>query len=236
MNCIDFRRLILAEPRALSPEQQAHAAQCDTCAAFAKEIGDLNGQITEAVLVPVPESLDERVLLRQRIRRPARLAMLALAASIMLGAGVTLLVYQEQRPAGEQVIAGSTLGGEHPVVAAISYVLDQEPQLLRTNRTGDPDVMRNALFRLGMKLPENEVRVRYLGKCPVVREGEGEHVVLETPLGQVTLILIPDRSLGTRRVVDYRNRVAVSSPASSGSYILVAESLRTLKQLEQLLL
>lgn len=235
MNCIEFRRLIFAEPRVLSAEQQAHGAQCEACAAFAKEIGDLNAQITEAVLVPVPESLDERVLLRHRIRRPARLAMFALAASIMLGAGVTLLVYQEQRPAGEQVVAGSALGGEHPAVAAISYVLDQEPQLLRTNRTGDPDVMRNALSRLGMKLPENEVRVRYLGKCPVPG-GAGEHVVLETPLGQVTLILVPDRSLGTRRVVDYRNRVAVSSPVSSGSYILVAESLWTLKQLEQLLL
>ncbi|MGQ0522247.1 MAG: DUF3379 family protein [Betaproteobacteria bacterium] len=235
MNCIEFRRLILVEPRVLSPEQQAHSAQCDVCASFAKDVSDMEAQITEAVLVPVPDSLDERVLLRQKIRRPARLALLALAATVMLTAGLGFLVYQEQRPADEPVVAGAALDSQHPAVAAISYVLDNEPQLLRANRTGDPVVMHDALLRLGMKLPAEQVRARYLGKCPVPG-GAGEHIVLDTPLGQVTLILVPDRSLGTRRIVDYRDRVAVASPLSSGSYILVAKSLRTLRQLEQMLM
>ncbi|MGQ0752134.1 MAG: DUF3379 family protein [Betaproteobacteria bacterium] len=235
MNCIEFRRLLLTEPRALSQEQQAHSAQCDACASFAKEIGDQESQITEAVLVPVPESLDERVLLRQRIRRPARLALFALAASMMLAAGIGFFAYQERKSSDDHVIAGSNLDSQHPAVAAISYVLDHEPQLLLANQRGDPVVMRDALLRLGIKLPEDKMRVRYLGKCPVPG-GAGEHLVLNTPHGHVTLILVPDRSLGSRRVVDYRNRVAVASPLSSGSYILVGESLHTLRRLEQMLM
>lgn len=235
MNCMEFRRLILAEPRARSEEQQAHVAQCEACAGFMKEIESLDSRIEEAILVPVPESLDERVLLRQKVRRPARFAAFALAASLALAVGLGVLVYHDRGPASEQIVAGATLGGQHPAVAAISYVLDHEPQLLRTNQMGDPVVMRDALLRLGMRLPEDRMRVRYLGKCPVP-SGTGEHVVLETPLGHVTLILVPDRSLGTRVVVDYRNRIAVSSPVSNGSYILVADSLQTLTQIERTLM
>ena len=200
-----------------------------------KEIESLDSRIEKALLVPVPESLDERVLLRQKIRRPSRLAPFALAASITLAVGLGILVYHERRPANEQVVAGAALGGQHTALAAISYVLDHEPQLLRANQAGDPAVMRDALLRLGMRLPEDRIRVRYLGKCPVP-SGTGEHVVLETPLGHVTLILVPNRSLGTRVVVDYRNRVAVASPVGNGSYILVADSLQTVRQLEQMLM
>jgi hypothetical protein len=47
---------------------------------------------------------------------------------------------------------------------------------------------------------------------------------------------VPDRSLGTRVVVDFRGRTAVSSPIRSGSYIVVADSLQTVKKLEQMLM
>ncbi|MBI2320095.1 MAG: DUF3379 family protein [Betaproteobacteria bacterium] len=235
MNCIEFRRMILAEPRVRSSEQQAHAARCEACAGFMKEIERLESRLEEAILVPVPESLAERVLLRRKPRWPAKFAAFALAASIALAIGLGFLVYNERQTGNEQVIAGATLGSENAAVAAISYVLDYEPQLLRANQTGDPAVMRDALLRLAIRLPEDQVRARYLGKCPVPG-GDGEHVVLETPVGRVTLILVPNRSLGTRVVVDYRNRVAVSSPARNGSYILVADSLQTVRQLEQMLL
>ena len=235
MNCMELRRSLLVNPRLRDRDQQMHARECAACLAFAEELDDFESMIEEAVRVPVPEALAERVILRQRTQRSGRRVLFALAASLALAIGVGMHVYRGVDTVAEEPIAATSPGHQDPAVAAISYVLEHEPQLLRTNQSGDPAVMRDALFRLGMTLPEDRVKVRYPGKCPVPG-GTGEHLVLATPFGHVTLILVPDRSLGTRVVVDFRGRTAVSSPIRSGSYIVVADSLQTVKKLEQMLM
>ena len=72
MNCLEFRREKLANPRRPSEQAQAHAQVCPGCAAFARGVDEEEAQIERALSVPVPEGLSERVLLRpQGVKRPA---------------------------------------------------------------------------------------------------------------------------------------------------------------------
>ena len=234
MNCLEFRRLLLAQPRQITSEQRAHMERCASCAEFARRVADDEEALEQAVLVPVPEGLAARVLLRHRLRSPNRWSTLALAASLVIAAGAGFYFYAIP-PQPDEIVNAQRLGANHPAVAAISYVLDHEPQLLKENRTGDPEVMRAALAKLGLSLPGNIGSVRYLGKCPV-EGGTGEHVVLETPFGHATLILVPDRLFASRVVVSDRNLRALSAPSRSGSYILIADSAQTLKRVEAMLI
>ncbi len=215
-------------------------AQCAKCAALAREIENFDAKIHDAVLVPVPEALADRVLLRHKVREPARFGgfrfgIWALAASLIVAIGAVIQLHRADIGDEERIATSAAVGEGHAAIAAISYVLDHEPQLLKENVSGDPAVMKSALMRLGMKLPPKGTTVRYLGKCPVP-SGEGEHLVLQTPFGQVTLILVPEQSLGPRVVVAYRERTAAVSPLRSGSYIVVADSLQAVKRLERLLM
>ncbi|MBI4195158.1 MAG: DUF3379 family protein [Betaproteobacteria bacterium] len=236
MNCMELRRSLLVNPRLRDGDLQTHLAECAACSAFARQMESLESRIEEAARVPVPEALDERVLLRQSMRRPARFAMLALAASITLAVGLGILVVHERGPGGGEIVSGVALGSEHPAVAAISYVLDNEPQLLEEGRRGDPAVMRGAFARLGLNLPANGVTVRYLGKCPVVPSGTGEHVVLDTPVGRVTLILVPEQPFTSPVVVADRDKTAVARAVRTGGYILIADSLKNARQIEKMLM
>lgn len=214
--------------------------RCAKCAALAREVEDFDAKIHDAVLVPVPEALADRVLLRQKVREPGRFGgfgfgVWALAASLIVALGAVIQLYRADTGDQERIATAAAVGEGHAAVAAISYVLDHEPQLLKDNVSGDPAVMKSALMRLGLNLPAKGTTVRYLGKCPVP-SGEGEHLVLQTPFGQVTLILVPEQSLGPRVVVAYRDRTAAVSPLRSGSYIVVADSLQAVKQLERLLM
>ena len=169
------------------------------------------------------------------MRAPALRAW-ALAASLVAAVGTGAYFYH--RSTGleeEQVLAAVSLSATHPAVAAITYVVDHEQRLLKEGRSGDPAAMRSALERLGLKLPADGVTVRYLGKCPVP-DGTGEHVVLQTALGRVTLILVPDHPLGPRVIVADRQMTALAKPARSGGYILVADSLDHVKQIEKILM
>ena len=220
---------------------------CAKCAALAREIEDFDARIHDAAMVPVPEGLAERVLLRHKVREPARfgkfgfgaggfgLGAWALAASLIIALLAVIQIYRVDSGDQERIATAAAVGEGHAAIAAISYVLDHEPQLLKDNVSGDPAVMRSALTRLGLNLPAQGTTVRYLGKCPVPG-GEGEHLVLQTPFGHVTLILVPEQSLGPRVVVAYRDQTAVVNPVQSGSYIVVTDSLKNVKQVEKMLM
>ena len=167
MNCFEFRRLIFSEPRRLEAEQR-HMEQCAACAALAREMEVFEAKIHEAVMVPVPEALAERMLLRHKTVRPTVLFGFsfggwAIAASLV--AVITVAFHFNQGTPDElpPVVAATALGSSHPAVAAINYVLDNEPKLLKENRTGDMAVLLSALDKMKVRLPTDGTTVRYLG-------------------------------------------------------------------------
>ncbi len=222
MNCFEFRRLLLADPRARTPEQEAHLAGCAECASLARGMESFEARLHDAMKIPVPEALADRVLLRHKIRAPAARAW-ALAASLVAALGVGIYFYRA--PGGE----------DGPAVMAIAHVLEDEPQMLKENRGVDPVAMRAAFTRLGLNVPADGTRVLYFDTCPMMG-GASKHVILQAPFGRLTLILAPEQSLGPRAVVAYRDRTALVNPVRSGSYIVVAESRQAVKRLEQLLM
>jgi hypothetical protein len=234
MDCIEFRRLILADPRVRTPEQDAHLAGCAECASLARGMESSEARLYQAMNVPVPDALAERILLR-RERQSAAPRVWGVAASLVVALGFSAYFYSTSGPEREQPLAAASVGVSHPAVAAISYVVDHESKLLAEGRSGDPAVMRAALARLGLKLPSRGVNVRYLGKCPVP-SGTGEHVVLETALGRVTLILVPDQPFGPRVLVADREMTALTVPVRTGGYILVADSVDHLRRIEKTLM
>lgn len=236
MNCFEFRRKILASPRERTREREQHVRACAACEDLANEVERFESAIHDAALVPVPDALAARVLLRHRIRQPAPFGVWALAASLVLTLGLALHFHGGFSGKDNQAAPAATRSEHQAAAAAISYVLDYEPQLLAENRAGDPGEMRQALVQLGLRLPADGVTVRYLGKCPVVPDGTGEHIVLKTALGQVTLILAPGRSFASREVVAYRDRTAIISPARAGGYILIADSQKTIRYIEKMLM
>jgi len=235
MNCFEFRRLILANPRERTRELEAHMAQCTSCNELAREVENFEGRIQEAVLVPVPEALAERVLLRQELRGRSRYRAWALAASLVAALGLGIYFYPFI--VGEEPVqVASSLGTSHPAVKAIVHVRQDEPRMLEQSRGVDPVAVRAAFTRRGLNVPGGGTTVVYFDKCPMTG-GAGEHVVLQTPFGQVTLILMPYQTFASRLVVADRDKAAILALArAGGSYILVADSPIKARQAEKTLL
>ena len=234
MTCFEFRRLLLVHPLQLDADQRAHADQCGQCAKAAQEAAALDLRRAQGVMVAPPEALADRILLRQKMGSHARYGLWAIAATLVLGVAIAVQFYRTYDNGQEGVTAATAVGMNHPAVAAISFVLDHEPRLLQENRSGDPAVMHADFRRLGLKMPSEGVTVRYLGKCPVPG-GAGDHIVLETPEGHVTLILVPDNPVGSRVLVADRNMTALASPSGKGGYIVVARSPKAIRHIERIL-
>jgi hypothetical protein len=208
MNCIDLRRDVLAQPLRLAPEAQQHVMECVACRAFVERQRELEAQLHDALSVPAPDGLADRVLVAHGIRRRRAPWAWALAATIVLAAGIAVI--------GRPLLSGRALAGE-----AIAHV-HHEPQALRIVDRQPAELLPRELAAQGVKLASAIGQVTYATLCPTAA-GKALHLVVATADGPVTLLLLPtDESSRRRSVVEADGLVAVALPASRGSIAIVA--------------
>lgn len=208
MNCLEYRRCKLSDPRRLPPEAQSHERECAQCRALAWEVDETDASLEDALAVRVPEGLAERVLLR---RRPGRWtwAPWALAAGLVIALAATV---HPSRPGAAERYAR----------LAIQHVA-MEPESLTTERDNDPGMLEAAVRSFGGTVKAPIGRVRYIRLCPV-DDGTGWHIVFETPDGLATLILVPDKRVASAADAEAAGLDAMVKPAPRGYYAVVTAS------------
>lgn len=210
MNCLEFRREKLADPRRLSAEALAHLEQCALCAAYAHSVDETEARLVAALRMPVPEGLAERVILRRKNGYSFAPRRRALVATILLTVGTGIL-YWKALPAPDYARL------------AIEHVID-EPESFTTTRNADPALLRKVLHDFGGELSAPLGQVRYIRLC-TVPGGMAWHIVFETGHGLATLLLILARDMkanSTRAEIAGWN--AVARPGGKGCYAIVTQS------------
>lgn len=222
MNCLDFRRLMLADPRHLSDGQRAHMAGCRACQEYAARSGEFETVLEGALRVPVPDGLAERILLQRRMAHAhQRFGWVALAVSLFLGVAATTLWFRGLEP-------------RDTAHAVIAHVVS-EPGALRDRQRVSADAVREAFALVGAQVREPLPGVRHLAPCEV--EGKpGRHMVLHTDQGLVTVIVMPEHERVPWRMVTTEDGYTTAVvPAQRGNLGIVVDAGRDVAQVERLL-
>ncbi|PLK50424.1 DUF3379 family protein [Uliginosibacterium sp. TH139] len=222
-SCLDFRREFLADPRHLSAAAQSHAESCALCRAWSQRAQHAEQQIAQALgAVPLPEGLNERILLRAQHAGPRasrRWQPLALAASILLSLALGFSMWH-LRP-----VSGSDLAQ-----VAARHANDEGFELA-IHRSEPPEKFGAVLASFGGRLQAPLGEVSYIHFCPVEGFGQGWHIIYNTPAGKLTLLLIPAKE-GAAKVetVQVEGRSVKVERAGAGYYALIADDPRTLEE------
>ncbi len=221
MNCLEFRREKLADPRRLTAEAQAHLSDCAACRGFAAEVDENEARLAEVLDVPVPEGLAERIVLRRKTqtRFSPRLGMLAASLVLTFAFG-----FQQWRDFSSQDYAK----------LAIEHVM-HEPESFTTVRSADPELFRRVMHTFGGEMQASLGKVRYMKLCPVP-EGTGWHIVFETEDGKLaTLILIPAKRMkADSEQAQVGGWNAVARPGGQGFYAVITDSPDNLAKVDEL--
>lgn len=220
MNCLEFRREVLVDPRRLSDEAQAHAAQCTTCSPFRDETLRIDGEIHAVLSVALPEGFAQRIVRNATAGSvDSRRRFMALAASLVLATAVGTGVF--------------VVESDDPLArAGIDFVVDGEVNAILTSKPSDPSALQKVARALNVEIPQQIGEVRYIGTCPF--QGTiAHHVVIMTPQGKATLLLLPEKPLGGRARASARGLRAVVVPAGAGSMAIIADA-SDLKRIERL--
>ena len=228
MNCLHSRKLLLALPRQQSDEHRTHIEACHSCRKLRQELDAFERDIEDAALIPIPDALTHRILLRKKRMQPvwryAAAAVLAVAATGM----VIFAGLDEVRPDRTAQAVGPT----HPAVAAIAEVADERLDFVR-NTLGDEDI-RQGLKRLGLALKGGDVSAYHLGKCQISAGRDCDHIVISTHDAHADVMLLNGYAQHDRLLVEDRHMVALVGPAAGGVYIVVAQSPRAARRVEKL--
>ena len=219
MNCLEFRRLILADPRRLGAEAAEHAGQCAGCKEFHARALDEEALLAGALRVAVPEGLHARILDRTAAAR-RRVRWLALAASVVFAVAIALAV-------------GWTRNDEL-ALAGINFVVFEEAQSIADATPTDWKALVRLAREMDVSLPDQLGEMQYICVYPF-SAGAAHHLLVKTPLGKVTLLLIPDRAVGARAAGAAYGLNAAVLPGAKGTILIIGDSPRSVQRAEMLL-
>jgi hypothetical protein len=220
MNCLEFRRLAQVDLRRLPSSAQTHLEHCAACQTFAARMREVDEAVAGTLNeVAVPDGLSERILLTIPGRRTSSWPQWALAASIVLGLAFTLAL--------------PILRADPGLARAALAHVEEEPDALTARQQVAAPAVATALASVGAQLRGDIGQVTYLGSCPLPG-GEGRHLVVTSPYGRYSLILMPAQTKHRRQAEDGMH-AAVAKPAARGTYAIVASATPDLMRIERLL-
>jgi hypothetical protein len=199
VSCEQARLQIGADPEGSTAELEQHVQDCESCRQFRAEMRTLDANIRRALERP-PESA-------ARLRFTAPWRPWALAASVLLATLAVLAVWLA-RPS-------DTLARE--VVAHVQ----EEPESWLARRHVDAQSIDSALRGAGVKLDITSDRISYAQSC-WFRDHYVPHLVVQTAQGPVTVLILRNQQVSTRRSFHEQGMSGVIVPAPQGSIAVLA--------------
>ncbi len=220
MNCLEFRRICLAEPSNRSEAFLAHREKCADCRRFADGVGTLDTKIRAAMQVPVPQDLATRIKLRQVIgdeerNRRTRPWQYALAASLMLSVAIGgLLGYR---------IYNTNQYIDELRVAVLDHI-KQEPDFLTTSGKATPAKFKRVMAAFGGQVMDDVAPVRNAEICALKNNNEPvAHAVFQGKMGAVTVLYLKGNTVNDKIMIDDQRFKGILLPAGKGNMAVVGE-------------
>ena len=218
MNCLEFRRRVGAEPALSDDGIEAHRRECAACVRYQDELRAMDSLIGRALAVDA-----SRIRKREPVIAPApgarlRPRWLALAASIVIGLAVGLTLWiSSPRPSLAREVIG--------------HVAD-EPESMISTTPIEPGTLAGVLDPEGTKLRPGIGDVSFAARC--VFEGHVvPHLVVRTPQGAVTVLLLRHRSVDAPVRVAEQGYEGIVLPAPRGSIAIVGRDQKDLDAIAQ---
>lgn len=223
MECLEFRRLVGAEPFAGGAELSGHRAECAGCARHQDELQAMDRLLGRAMRLDLSGRPGARVAAVQPPPAgPAPAAAPrrwhAMAASLVAG-----------------VLVAATLWISWPEPTLAAEVLDHarhEPDSWVTAQALPDAAVAEVLDGSGARLRAGAGPVTYARRC--FFEGHWvPHLVVQTGAGPVTVFLLGHREVTAATHVDEQGVAAVVLPAPRGSIAVVGRGLHDLDALAE---
>lgn len=218
MDCLEFRRRLGADPRALDRTARAHFDGCAGCADAHVRALAFDARLAKAMAVSVPDGLADRILLaqvtvdRQRLRAGRSRVMwvsLAAAASLMLAVGLL-------RHSGSPLPTASL-----PDLVTAHVVAPDERDALTKTAALPTDDIRHAFADRGVTLASVPTDVAYVSECGIDKY-RTVHMVMPEDGTPVSVIYVVQHRAKATEDFQRKGLAGREVPMADGTLVMLA--------------
>ena len=248
MNCQEFEQRVWAEPNCEEPGFVQHRQDCSDCGPMALEIQAFDREIGSGLAIDCPDDLAARIRARHAIqydnerqarggssltemtqrmqdrlfgRGPAWIGAYAAFATVLLVVGV---LRGGLSGSGADVMALEQLAAEH--YAQERFATKVSMEVPRTDLV--------AMFaEFGARLDGEIMGVTFANGCVMEKGIKGVHLVLDTPRGKVTVMVIPHRAVDSDTTMQVENQPGRLTPYNNGTLALIGPDGKSMDMAEE---
>ncbi|MDB1123335.1 DUF3379 family protein [Vibrio algarum] len=218
MDDLEFRRMILSEPKLRNKDINDAIQHSEANQVFADDILNLDAKIEQAMKVDVPDDLADRILFNhsaQPEKKSFTKQMLAMAASAAFAAGLII---------GQVNWTPLLIGSANASLAdtAVEHVIHESPFVNNLDESVSSTQINAKLRPFAYQFTETfPYHVYYLNHCGF-GSSNALHMVFKGEQGRITLFVT---NIGTEQAIDF-NKDGMSGvvvPIEGSSVILVGE-------------
>jgi hypothetical protein len=184
MNCLEFRRRLLADPLCKDEDLLAHEAECPACAPFAQDVRAKEIRLRSILQAVAPRpGMAERIQLAAGFERRAatrRRWWYGAAASVLLAIGVSMV----------SLMNTSIERGNVALAQSVVNHIEDEAHHLREAQALPARRVNLVFKRFGAKLAADIGPVNFAAEC-LMRNRNGVHLVLPGTAGPITVFFMP---------------------------------------------
>lgn len=226
MDDLEFRKIATIKPDDQSQAFLDKINQSRNNRRFVEEQLAFNHSLLETLEINTPENLSERIILSQqlsqhKLQRQQTHSWLfsGIAASI----AAAIISFSLMLP---QTINSSQLGQQ-----IISHII-QDTQALDVQMDVPKSSIDTMLATYGGKLDGPIGQVSFLGHC-IIGEQTGIHMVLNSPQGKISIILLPLQAIDTPHSLQDHQFIGLVYPSKKGSVAIFAEQAEAVQNTRQ---
>lgn len=216
MDCLDFRRRLLADPFCSDEELNRHEAACPRCADFARELKaqELRLRGMFKAIAP-PEGMAERVRLAARFEQRAALRRrwwYGAAAGVLVAIGVSMV----------SLFTTSLERSDVALAQSVIHHIEDEAHHLHEVGPVKAGRLKWVFERFGAELTADIGPVNFAAECPM-RRRNGVHLVLPGSRGPITVFFMPGEMTDVDLPVRSLRFAGHILPTAWGSIAVVGE-------------
>ncbi|MEO7432962.1 MAG: DUF3379 family protein [Dokdonella sp.] len=218
MDCLEFRRQLGADPRTLDRAARAHLDGCAGCTEAHSRALAFEARLANAMAVPVPDGLADRILLaqltgdrqRQRnVRRRVTWVALAAAASLVLGVGLL-------RQSGSSLPSAAL-----PDLVAAHVIAPDERDALQKTAALPTDDIRHAFSDRGVTLASVPADVAYVSECGIGKF-RTVHMVMPESGAPVSVVYVVEHRAKATQDFQRSGLAGREVPMANGTLVMLA--------------
>jgi hypothetical protein len=215
MDCLEFRRLIAATPNADHAQMRAHRNDCTACATAWERAQRFEHELEQALHIPVPEGLADRVVLAQatgpRSRfTSARRTFLALAASVLIALGAGAGIWQQVDAHSLPALAVTHM---QPEISSLSLTRPISEQAVAAGFAARSLTLRGPV-------PKGTT---YVHDCILGKDIKAVHLVTRRDGEAVAVLFVPHRSISKPRDFHRDGWTGREVPLDGGALVMLTD-------------